>query len=77
MNRFIILLFIAFLTFLAVLYVKRPEIISNFILWVIGLAGPVIGLIKRIIREIKHNLEEKKILKPDNNKTNNNTITGK
>jgi hypothetical protein len=52
MRRFTFLLFVALLTFLIVLWIKRPDIVSNFWLWVVGLAAPVIGLFKKIKQEI-------------------------
>jgi hypothetical protein len=52
MKRITFLLFIAIVAFVAVLIVKRPDIISNFWLWLVGLAGPIIAFFQRIIYEI-------------------------
>ena len=52
MKRIILLLFIAIVVFVIILIIKRPDIVGNFWLWVVGLAGPVIGIGKRIIHEI-------------------------
>ncbi len=52
MKRITFLIFIAIITFAVVLWVKRPDIIGNFWLWAVGLAGPVIALFKRVIYEI-------------------------
>jgi hypothetical protein len=51
MNRFMALVLVALLTFVAVLWVKRPEVISNLWLWLIGLSGPIIALGKRLFEE--------------------------
>ena len=53
MKRLTILLFIAILTFTAVLYVKRPDLLNHIWLWVVGLAAPVIGLIKKMAEYLK------------------------
>lgn len=53
MNRFIGLLLVALITFAAVLYVKRPDLLNDIWLWVIGLIAPIIGLFKRLYAEAK------------------------
>ena len=53
MKRILLLLFIAILVFVIILVIKRPDIIGNFWLWILGLAGPVIATGKRIINEAK------------------------
>lgn len=65
MNRFIALLFVALITFLAVLYVKRPDILSNVWLWIIGLAAPIVGLIKRLYIEAKEQFSKSKSSNPN------------
>jgi len=62
MNRFIGLLIVALITFAAVLYVKRPDLLNDIWLWVIGLIAPIIGLFKRLYSEAKKrfNKEEPK-----------------
>lgn len=52
MKRISFLIFLAIVTFVVILLVKRPDIIGNFWLWLVGLAGPVIAFFKRIIYEI-------------------------
>ena len=59
MKRITILLFIAILTFIAVLYVKRPDLLSQVWLWLVGLAAPVIGLIKKLAEYLKKWFSEK------------------
>jgi hypothetical protein len=69
MKRFSILLFIAILTFIAVLYVKRPDLLSHVWLWVVGLAAPIIGLFKRFSEYFQKWFREniqKKTAKPVN-----------
>jgi hypothetical protein len=69
MRRFSVLLFIAILTFLAVLYVKRPDLLNHIWLWIVGLAAPVIGLVKKLAEFAKNWFTEniqKKITKPGN-----------
>jgi hypothetical protein len=51
-KRITFLIFIAIIAFAIVLWVKRPDIIGNLWLWVVGLAGPVIAFFKRIVHEI-------------------------
>lgn len=65
MNRFIALLFVALLTFFAVLYVKRPDVLHNVWMWVIGLTAPIVGLFKRLYIEIKEQFFKEKP-KPQN-----------
>ena len=60
MNRFIALLFVALITFLAVLYVKRPDVLTNVWIWIIGLAAPIAGLFKRLYIEVKERLSKDK-----------------
>ena len=63
MNRFIALLFIAVLTFLAVLYVKRPDMLKDIWMWIVGLSAPVAGLLKRIYEEIKERIKKEESAK--------------
>jgi hypothetical protein len=52
MKRFTFLLLIALITFFIVLWAKRPDIISNFWLWFIGLAGPIVAVYRRLKQRI-------------------------
>jgi|GEM_PF-2311989 len=65
MKRISILLFVAILTFIAVLYVKRPDLLSNVWIWLVGLAAPVIGLIKVVAENLKKWFREQIQHKPD------------
>jgi len=60
MNRIIALLFVALITFLAVLYVKRPDVLTNVWMWIIGLAAPIAGLFKKLYIEAKERLSKDK-----------------
>jgi hypothetical protein len=53
MKRITILLFIAILTFVAVLYIKRPDLFGQAWLWAAGLGAPVIGLGKHLLENLK------------------------
>lgn len=48
MNRFIILFFVALGTFLLVVLIKRPELLSEVWLWLVGLAGGIIRVFQSI-----------------------------
>ena len=69
MNRFIGLLIVALITFAAVLYVKRPDLLNEIWLWIIGLIAPIIGLFKRLYSEAKKRLGNEEP-KPANRKPN-------
>jgi hypothetical protein len=68
MNRIALLLAVAFITLFIVVWVKRPDIISDFWLWLIGLAGPVIGLFKRILQKIGDSKWVSSFFKPSETK---------
>jgi hypothetical protein len=59
MKRIVLLLFIALITVAVILMVRRPDLVSHFWLWLVGLAGPIIAFFKRIVYEI----ENSKLLK--------------
>lgn len=48
MNRKLVLLLIGLATFCIVLFVKRPELIQKFWLWVVGLSGFIIKILQVI-----------------------------
>lgn len=50
MKHFIIVLTVALITLGIMFAIYRPDILENIWLWVIGLIGPVIALIKEVIR---------------------------
>lgn len=49
MKRFGTLLLIALITFAVVFFISRPEVLEQIWLWVIGLAGGVVAVVKRIL----------------------------
>jgi len=57
MKNFIILLFVALVTITIVLVIYRPDLLEDIWLWIIGLAGPIIGFtragIKSFVKFIK------------------------
>jgi CBS domain containing-hemolysin-like protein len=67
MNRLLLLILIAGLTFLIVLFASKPELIEQIWLWVIGLAGPIIKVIQEIVNFFKRMFGGEKD-SPDNNK---------
>ncbi len=46
--RIVSLIFIAIITFVIVLMVKRPELLKDFWLWLIGLSGLVLHALQTI-----------------------------
>lgn len=52
MNRFLLLLAIAGGTFAIILFVRRPDLWDQFMLWMVGLAGPLIRIILWIGRQL-------------------------
>ena len=50
MKRALILITVALITITVVFIIYRPDLIEKFWLWVIGLIGPAIGLIREITR---------------------------
>jgi|WetSurMetagenome_2_1015567.scaffolds.fasta_scaffold483936_2 hypothetical protein len=70
MRRIILLVFIALVTVVVILMVKRPDLVSHFWLWLVGLAGPIIAFFKRIIHEIENNKFFKKADKKEEPKPN-------
>lgn len=66
--RLLALLLIALIAFAIVMVVKRPELVKEFWLWIIGLAGIIIQVIKMIkdflvkaFSKISADVKEKKI----------------
>jgi len=48
MNRKLVLFLIGLVTFSIILFVKRPELIQKFWLWVVGLSGFIIKILQVI-----------------------------
>jgi hypothetical protein len=51
--RIMSLIFIAIITFLIVLMVKRPELLKDFWLWLVGLSGLVLHAFQVIWKDAK------------------------
>jgi hypothetical protein len=51
--RIVSLIFIAIITFVIVLIVKRPELFKDFWLWLIGLSGLVLHALQTIWNDAK------------------------
>jgi len=73
MKRITVLVFIALVTFVVILLVKRPDIIGTWWLWLVGLAGPIIGFFQRIIQQV----EQSRFFKPADKKADPNVKTEK
>ncbi|MEI7662695.1 MAG: hypothetical protein WCK34_10870 [Bacteroidota bacterium] len=73
MKRITFLVFIAIVAFAVILWVKRPDIVGNLWLWLVGLAGPIIAFVRRIIHEI----DQKNLFKPAAKKTDPAPAAGK
>lgn len=50
MKRFLIILLVALLTLALMFIIYRPDITKSAWLWIVGLAGPVIGSVKAILK---------------------------
>lgn len=53
MNRLLFLIILGAATFLVVLYVWRPDLLNDFWLWGVGLAGPLLKGAHLLITKIK------------------------
>lgn len=56
MKHFLILLTVGLVTLTIVFIIYRPDLVEKVWLWVIGLAGPAIAWIKKIIELIRKNI---------------------
>ncbi|MCK5705854.1 MAG: hypothetical protein KAI29_32110 [Cyclobacteriaceae bacterium] len=65
MKRFILLILIAIATFLLFAFFKKPELLNDIWLWLIGLAGLIIKTGKGIIDYIKSIFEKPNQKDPD------------
>ena len=53
MRRVFFLIFVGLVTLFIVLLAKRPDILEEFKLWMLGLVAPTIGLIQYLWKEGK------------------------
>lgn len=52
MNRVLFLIVVALVTLGIVFWVKKPEVIENIYLWLIGFAGVIIRLLQEVSEKI-------------------------
>jgi len=64
MNRFYTLFIVAIIAFAVIFFIQRPDIFNDIWLWLIGLAGTIIGLFKSIFSFLKRKDEETSITSP-------------
>lgn len=50
MKHALILVTVALITITIVFIIYRPDLIEKFWLWIVGLIGPIIGLLKEIVK---------------------------
>jgi hypothetical protein len=53
MNRILLLIAIAGLTFVVILFAARPDLLKDFWLWAVGLAGPIVKIVDVVIEKLK------------------------
>ena len=53
MNRLLLLVLIGACTFLVVLFLRRPDILKEVWLWLVGLAGPIVHAGDFLIKRVK------------------------
>ncbi len=71
MNRILLLILIAGLTFLIVLFAVKPELIESIWLWVIGLSGTIVKAFQLLIDFFKKKFSEEKETPESQNPENN------
>lgn len=54
MRHILILIVVALTTITIVLLIYRPDLIEDVWLWLVGLAGPIIGIVGRISKSISN-----------------------
>ena len=52
MKHFIIVLVVAMITLAIMFAVYRPDLLEDIWLWIVGLIGPIIGIIQELIKSI-------------------------
>lgn len=58
MKHFFILLTVALITVVIMFALYRPDLLEDIWLWIIGLIGPIIAIIQRIVNSIQSLLKE-------------------
>ncbi len=59
MNRLIILVVIALITFAIVYFMMRPEVLGNIWLWLIGFAGVIVQVVRKLYSSLTDDGKEK------------------
>jgi hypothetical protein len=57
MNRILLLIFVAGITFLVILTASRPDLFKEFWLWIVGLAGPAYKILQATFQKIKNTFQ--------------------
>lgn len=65
MNRIIILVLIAAGTFLLILFVQKPEILSEIWMWLVGFAGGAVALYRKFKEFVSKNWNDSKPANPE------------
>lgn len=60
MRRATILIFIAVILYGFILFAKRPDIVEGFYLWLVGLLGPIMALLKKFYEQIRNSIQRNK-----------------
>jgi hypothetical protein len=53
MNRILLLILIAGITFLIVLLISRIDLMKDIWLWLVGLAGPIVKIVDAVFTKVK------------------------
>lgn len=52
MKHFLIVLIVAVITITIVFVIYRPDLLEDIWLWIIGLIGPIIGIVRKGLRSL-------------------------
>jgi hypothetical protein len=77
MNRFLLLIFIAGITFLVVMFFARPDLLENIWMWLIGFAGGIVKLFDTAFTWIKNLVTGDKDRKDEADGESGSTVTEK
>ena len=53
MNRILLLILIAGITFLVILSISRADMLKDIWLWLVGLAGPIVKIVDAVFTKAK------------------------
>jgi hypothetical protein len=53
MNRILLLILIAGITFLVILSISRADMLKDIWLWLVGLAGPIVKIVDAVFTKVK------------------------